>query len=114
MLSAIGMLVYIYVLMQAFEQMGRARSNSSVILAALTVWAATGTTYEFVVTPPQFGVAQQAVGTEISKPISPTTWLLLAVVIFVVSMVAAARGLRQIFEGAAQPPLPEMTEKKAA
>lgn len=33
--------------------MGRARSNSSVILAALTVWAATGTTYEFVVTPSQ-------------------------------------------------------------
>ncbi len=50
--------------------MGRARSNSSVILAALAVWAATGTTYEFVVTPSQFGVAQQAVGIEISNPIS--------------------------------------------
>ncbi len=113
MLSAIGMLVYIYVLMQAFEQMGRARSNSSVILAALTVWAATVTTYQFVVAPPQFGVTQQAVGTEISKPISPTTWLLLAVVVFAVSTVAAVRGLRRIFEGALQPPTQEMTEKKA-
>ncbi len=104
MLSAIGMLLHVYVLMQAFEQMGRARSNSSVILAALTVWAATGTTYEFVVTPSQFGVSQQAVGVAISKPISPTTWLLLAVVIFVVSTVAAVRGLRRIFEDAPQPP----------
>ncbi len=79
MLSAIGMLVYVYVLMQALEQMGRARSNSSVIPAALTVWAVTVTTYEVVVTPSEFGVAQQAVGTEISKPITPTTWLLLPV-----------------------------------
>ncbi len=114
MLSTIGMLVYVYVLMQAFEQMGRARSNSSVILAALTVWAATGTTYDFVVIPPQFGVAQQAVGTEISKPISPATWLLLALVVFAVSTVAAARGLRRIFEDAPHPPAPETTEKKAS
>ena len=114
MLSAIGMLWHVYVLMQAFEQMGRARSNSSVILAALTVWAATVSTYELVVTPPQFGLAQQAVGMATSRPISPTTWLLLAVVVFAVSTVAAARGLRRIFEGAPQPPPQELTEKKAA
>ncbi len=63
-------------------------------------------TCNFVVAPLQFGVAQQAVDTEISRPISPTTWLLLAVVVSAVSTLAAARGLRlrRIFEGAPQPP----------